>query len=124
MMTAEQKTLMLDKLKLLVSPDADEVRLTFILEAVVDYILTYCHLDQLPEKLVRAAVLMAADTYTTLTLQANAPEQLGEAKSLTEGDFAIQSFSLSDMTAALASLSSMGFIKKYYKQLNACRKLP
>lgn len=124
MMTAEQKSIMLNNLKLLVSVGADEVRLTFILEAVVDYILTYCHLDELPTKLMRVAVLMAADTYTTLTLQANAPEQLGEPKSLTEGDFTIQSFSLSDMTAALASLSSQGFIKKYYKQLNACRRLP
>ena len=39
MMTAEQKQAMTDTLTKLVSPEIDEFRVTFILNAVVDYIL-------------------------------------------------------------------------------------
>ena len=115
MMTAEQKQAMTDTLTKLVSPEIDEFRVTFILNAVVDYILNYCHLDELPDKLVNVAILMATDALIDLNLQTNAPDQLGEAKSLTEGDFTIQAFTLADMTAAMAGLSSKSYLKKYYK---------
>ena len=124
MMTAEQKAKMTTVLTSLVEHEADQLRVEFILNAVVDYILNYCHLDKLPDKLVNVAILIATDALIDLNLQTNAPDQLGEAKSLTEGDFTIQAFTLADMTAAMASLSSKSYLKKYYKQLNACRKLP
>lgn len=124
MMTAEQKAKMTTVLTSLVGNETDQLRVEFILNAVVDYILSYCHLDKLPDKLVNVAILMATDALIDLNMQTKAPDQLGEAKSLTEGDFTIQAFTLADMTAAMAGLSSKSYLKKYYKQLNACRKLP
>lgn len=108
----------LEKLKSLLGIPAEDTAqdasLRFVLDDVLETILNYCNLKELPSGLANTAVRMAMDLY-----RSEQPGTAGDAvrvASITEGD---TSTSFSSAADALAG----GILKDYRGQLSRYRKL-
>lgn len=108
----------LEKLKgLLGIPAEDTSRdssLQFVLDDVLETILNYCNLKELPSGLANTAVRMAVDLYRAE--QPGAADSAVRVASITEGDTSTSFVSAADALAG-------GILKDYRGRLNRYRKL-
>mgnify|MGYP002553461993 CR=1 FL=1 len=108
----------LEKLKLLLGivDENQDVLLQFVLDDVMETILAYCNIEELPQGLEMTAYRMAMDLYRNENLGAeeSAP---GSISSLTEGD----------TSTSFNSYVSEGYkdtlLKSYEKVLNRYRRV-
>lgn len=119
---------LMPKLKSLLGSDskATDIQLDFALEATIETVLTYCHLDVLdwPIGLNNTAVLMTIDTLNenARNLAMVGSEGGGDVKAITEGDFRIEHQSKTDFYKAMTSIAPT-MIRNYAMKLNSYRKL-
>lgn len=119
---------LMPKLKSLLGSDskATDIQLDFALEATIETVLTYCHLDVLdwPIGLNNTAVLMTIDTLNenARNLAMADGEGSGDVKAITEGDFRIEHQSKTDFYKAMTSIAPT-MIRNYAMKLNSYRKL-
>lgn len=119
---------LMPKLKSLLGSDskATDIQLDFALEATIETVLTYCHLDVLdwPIGLNNTAVLMTIDTLNenARNLAMADGEGGGDVKAITEGDFRIEHQSKTDFYKAMTSIAPT-MIRNYAMKLNSYRKL-
>ncbi|MCY9764784.1 phage head-tail connector protein [Paenibacillus alvei] len=110
---------MLDRLKLalgITGSDKDEL-LRFVLDTVVDEILNYCNLEELPTRLENIAVRMATDLWRSEGYGSESKPQA--VKSISRGDV---STSFTDTsTGEVKGIKAI--MDDYTAQLNAFRKL-
>lgn len=110
----------LGKIKVLLGIAADDttqdVNLQFIIDDVIETILNYCNLKELPSGLEHTAYRMAIDLYRNEAVgEGEAP--IGSVSSITEGD----------VTTSFHKGVDDGFkntlLKNYHAQLNRHRRL-
>lgn len=101
-------------------------QLDFALEATIETVLTYCHLDVLdwPIGLNNTAILMTIDTLNEndRNLAMAGSEGGGDIKSITEGDFRIEHQPKTDFYKAMTSIAP-NMTRNYAMKLNNYRKL-
>lgn len=121
---------LIPKLKGLLGADVKvtDEQLVFALEATIETILAYCHLDvvEWPIGLNNTAVLMTIDTLNenarNLVIVNAGNDDVGEVKSITEGDFRIEHQSKTDFYKAMTSIAPT-MTRNYAMKLNNYRKL-
>lgn len=119
---------LMPKIKTLLGEDTKftDNQLDFALEATIETILTYCHLDVLdwPIGLNNTAVLMTIDTLNEndRNLAMAGSEGGGDVKAITEGDFRIEHQSKTDFYKAMVSIAPT-MTRNYAMKLNNFRKL-
>lgn len=119
---------LMPKLKSLLGNDSKitDNQLDFALEATIETVLTYCHLDVLdwPIGLNNTAVLMTIDALNEndRNLAMAGSEGGGDVKAITEGDFRIEHQSKTDFYKAMTSIAPT-MTRNYAMKLNNYRKL-
>lgn len=119
---------LLPKIKILLGDSSKftDSQLDFALEATIETVLTYCHLDVLdwPIGLNNTAILMTIDTLNEndRNLAMVGSEGGGDVKSITEGDFRIEHQSKTDFYKAMVSIAPT-MTRNYAMKLNNFRKL-
>lgn len=119
---------LMPKLKILLGDGSKftDNQLDFALEATIETVLTYCHLDVLdwPIGLNNTAILMTIDTLNenARNLAMADGERGGDVKAITEGDFRIEHQSKTDFYKAMTSIAPT-MIRNYAMKLNSYRKL-
>lgn len=119
---------LMPKLKILLGDGSKftDNQLDFALEATIETVLTYCHLDVLdwPIGLNNTAILMTIDTLNenARNLAMADGERGGDVKAITEGDFRIEHQSKTDFYKAMASIAPT-MTRNYAMKLNSYRKL-
>lgn len=125
----EYKSEVLDKVYVLLGLDKATVDdnkaaiIEFTYDMLVDEVLNYCHLDEIPAGLVNVLASMIVDLYRMGDFGSEILSK--EPTSITRGDVSISyklSFSNNQQDYNLI-LSNMDFLKDYYKQLNNFRKV-
>ena len=103
-----------------------KVILSFTYDMMADEVLNYCHLQELPEELKNVMASMIVDLYRMGDFGKEVLSK--EPTSITRGDVSIsyklgtELFSNTQRNAAYI-MSNMAFMKDYYKQLNAFRRV-
>lgn len=119
---------LMPKIKTLLGEDTKftDNQLDFALEATIETVLTYCHLDVLdwPIGLNNTAILMTIDTLNEndRNLSMVGSEGGVDVKSITEGDFRIEHQSKTDFYKAMTSIAPT-MTRNYAMKLNNFRKL-
>lgn len=125
----EYKSEVLDKVYVLLGLDKATVDdnkaaiIEFTYDMLVDEVLNYCHLDEIPAGLVNVLTSMIVDLYRMGDFGTEILSK--EPTSITRGDVSI-SYKLSfsnNQQDYNSILSNMDFLKDYYKQLNNFRKV-
>ncbi|MGH2080070.1 hypothetical protein ACRCJU_01895 [Aerococcus urinaeequi] len=119
---------LMPKLKSLLGSDSKptDIQLDFALEATIETVLTYCHIDVLdwPIGLNNTAVLMTIDALNenARNIAMADGEGIGDVKAITEGDFRIEHQSKTDFYKAMTSIAPT-MTRNYAMKLNNYRKL-
>ncbi|MGH2063948.1 hypothetical protein ACRCJW_05505 [Aerococcus urinaeequi] len=119
---------LMPKIKILLGDSSKftDNQLDFALEATIETVLTYCHLDVLdwPIGLNNTAVLMTIDTLNEndRNLVMTGIDGGGDVKAITEGDFRIEHQSKTDFYKAMVSIAPT-MTRNYVMKLNSYRKL-
>lgn len=100
----------------------DENVLSFILSSAVNELLNYCHIDveDWDERMDHTTILMAIDLYND-SMAALKPDEVGQTKSLSEGEFSIQKETTLDVIERMQATRS--FVRHYARTLNHFRKM-
>lgn len=118
--------LAVDKLKQLLGIEAEstdkDFALEFILEDIENRVLDYCHIEEIPERLVNTCYRMAMDVYRNENVgsEESASTNIG-IKSISEGDTTV---SYGEVDGGKSTTNYMdSLLKNYVSQLNRYRKL-
>lgn len=105
------------KLKPDISPDLSG----FFIESAINEVLNYCHIDveDWNERMDHTTILMAIDLYND-SMAALKPDEIGQTKSLSEGEFSIQKETTLEVIERMQSTRS--FVRNYARTLNHFRK--
>ena len=110
---------MLERLKKLlgIADDSKDEVLQFTIDNVMDMVLNYCNITEVPEKLENIILSMCVDKYRAESLGSETSQ--GAVKSISEGDVSVSygsAYSVSDNPG-------MEFLKGYKAQLDRFRRL-
>ena len=110
---------MLERLKKLlgIADDSKDELLQFTIDNVMDMVLNYCNITEVPEKLENIILSMCVDKYRAESLGSETSQ--GAVKSISEGDVSVSygsAYSVSDNPG-------MEFLKGYKAQLDRFRRL-
>lgn len=109
----------LERLKKLlgIADDSKDEVLQFTIDNVMDMVLNYCNITEVPEKLENIILSMCVDKYRAESLGSETSQ--GAVKSISEGDVSVSygsAYSVSDNPG-------MEFLKGYKAQLDRFRRL-
>ena len=109
----------LERLKKLlgIADDSKDEVLQFTIDNVMDMVLNYCNITEVPEKLENIILSMCVDKYRAESLGSETSQ--GAVKSISEGDVSVSygsAYSVSDNPG-------MEFLKGYKAQLDRYRRL-
>ena len=109
----------LERLKKLlgIADDSKDEVLQFTIDNVMDMVLNYCNITEVPEKLENIILSMCVDKYRAESLGSEISQ--GAVKSISEGDVSVSygsAYSVSDNPG-------MEFLKGYKAQLDRFRRL-
>jgi len=113
------------KLLLNIKDNEQDGLLQFLLESVIDQVLNYCQIDELPERLNRVVVRMTADLYG-IEGYANggvSATGTGDVTSVRRGDVTTSFGSFGGNFNLTTGAGGAEFLKCYTPQLNAFRRV-